>query len=193
MLPRYVLPTAFAFAAGLGIASQHLVQKRTVFYGLLTLLLAAGLYVNLRSIAKDRRRTAETLASCDPPAAVKAALQQDPGQRIYMQTFSQYTIFSYYAPDPAVRSRLTLLTDKQQFQYEGVDNVYLMTENLRHFAAFPIVPYEEFLRLRDPLVLYYPSAEDDDVWIDRDLAARGRPLHIFGPWMQGYLAQIDGQ
>jgi hypothetical protein len=55
------------------------------------------------------------------------------------------------------------------------------------------VPYEEFLRLRDPLVLYYPSAEDDDVWIDRDLAARGRKLHIFGPWMQGYLAQIDGR
>jgi 4-amino-4-deoxy-L-arabinose transferase-like glycosyltransferase len=193
VLPRYVLPAAFAFAAGVGIASQPLVQKSRVFYALLTLLLGAGIYVNLWNTAKDHDRSAETIASCDPPAAVKAALQQDPTQRIYMQTFSQFTIFSYYAPDPVVRSRLTLLIDKQQFAYEGVDNVYLMTENLRHFAPFPVVPYEEFLQMPHPLLLYYTDTEDKDVWIDRDLTARGRSMHTFGPWMQGYLAQLDGK
>jgi 4-amino-4-deoxy-L-arabinose transferase-like glycosyltransferase len=193
VLPRYVLPTAFAFAAGMGIASQRLVQKKAAFYGLLALLLIAGLYVNLWNVAKDRARSADTLASCDPSAAVKVALQQDPTQRIYVQTFSQYTIFSYYAPDPAVRSRLTLLVDKQQFAYEGVDNVYLMTENLRHFAPFPIVSYEDFLHMPHPLLLFYTSTEDGDVWIDRDLGARGRSVHTFGPWMQGYLAQLDGK
>jgi len=110
-------------------------------------------------------------------------------ERIYVQTFSQYALFSHYAPDPVVRSRLTLLTDRQQLQYEGVDTFYLLTENLRHFAPFPVVPYEEFLRLHGPLVLYYTSSQDGDVWVDKDLRARGRTVQTFGPWMQGYLAQ----
>jgi hypothetical protein len=120
-------------------------------------------------------------------------LQKYPGGRIYVQTFSQYAVFSYYAPDPDVRVRLTLLTDQLQFQYQGADNVTLLTENLRHFAPFPVVPYEEFLRLHDPLLLYYTSSADGDVWVDKDLRARGRAVQTFGPWMEGYLAQAGGR
>ncbi len=191
MAPRYVLPAAFVLPACGGIAVQTWVRKKAVFYGLFALLLVAGVSVNLWNIVQDRNAAQQVLASCVSSAEVKSVLQREPGQSIYVQTFSEYAVFSYYAPDPAVRSRLTLLTDQLQLQYQGADNVTLLTENLRRFAPFPVVPYEEFLRLHDPLVLYYTASGDGDDWLDKDLRARGRSVHTFGPWMQGYLAQAS--
>jgi 4-amino-4-deoxy-L-arabinose transferase-like glycosyltransferase len=191
LAPRYFLLAAFLLPACGGIAVQTWVRKRAVFYGLFALLLVAGVTVNLWNIVQDCNAAQRMLASCEPSGDVKSVLQQNPGERIYVQTFSQYALFSYYAPDPAVRSRLTLLTDSQQLRYEGIDTFYVFTQNLRRFAPFPVVPYEEFLRLHHPLVLYYTSSGDGDVWLDRDLRARGRTVRTVGPWMEGYLAQVD--
>ncbi len=128
LLPRYVLPADFAFAAIAGIVLQPAIRRASVFYAILGLLVGLGLCINVWNIHRDRLDGLRILASCTPSPAVSAALENDPSQRIYVQNFPEYMIYSYYAPDLAIRSRLTLLTDKQQFQWEHIDNVYWMTE-----------------------------------------------------------------
>jgi len=190
LLPRYVLPADFAFAAIAGIVLQPAVRRARVFYAIMALLVSFSLWINVWNIHRDRLEGLQILASSTPSPAVRSALEKDPSQRIYVQNFSEYMVYSYYAQDPAIRSRLTLLTDEDQFQWEKIDNVYLMTENLRHFGPMTIVPYHDFLKLPNPLILFYTHASDFDMWIDRDLKVRGRDLRIFGPWMDGYLAEV---
>jgi hypothetical protein len=190
LLPRYVLPADFALAAIVGIVLQPAIRRAPVFYAVLGLLVGLGLWVNVWNIRRDYLDGLKILASCTPSPAVSAALAHRPSERIYMQNFSEYMVYSYYCPDPALRSRLTLLTDQEQFRWESIDNVYWMTENLRHFGPMTIVPYDDFLKLTNPLILFYTQATDLDLWIDRDLEARGRTLNIYGPWMDGYLAEV---
>lgn len=190
LLPRYVLPTDFALAAVVGIVLQPLIRRTPAFYVTALLITGLGLAINMWNINRDRVQGLEILASCTPPPAVSAELHKDPSQRIYVQNFQQYMIYSYYDPDPSIRSRLTLLTDKEQFQWEHRDNVYWMTENLRHFGPMTIVPYEDFLKIQNPLILFFTHTSDQDTWIDQDLKIRGRHLKIYGPWMDGYLAEV---
>jgi Dolichyl-phosphate-mannose-protein mannosyltransferase len=190
LLPRYVLPADFAFAALVGIVLQPVIQRKSVFYPIMGLIVGLALWVNVWNINRDRLEGLQILASCTPSPAVSAVLKSRSSERIYLQNFSEYMVYSYYAPDPAIKSRLTLLTDKEQFRWEHIDNVYWMTENLRHFGPMTIVPYEDFLNLTNPLILFYTQASDGDMWLDKDLITRGRTLNTFGPWMNGYLAEV---
>jgi hypothetical protein len=189
MMARYVLPTVGAFAAGIGIVLQRPAQNKAVFTGIMVLLLGVGVSINLWDIGWERNHSAEILAGWNEPPEVKRELASDPSRRIYIQTLNEYLTYSYYGPDPALRARLTLLTDQQQLQWEGFDGFYILTENMRHFAPLPIVPYDDFLRLQKPLIVFYTQQPDGDVWIDRDLKARGRQVQVVGPWLRGYLAE----
>jgi len=188
---RYVLPAVFAFWAGLAIVLQRPLQSSAVFYGAMAAVLGTALYVNGWNIRDNRDHSRAVLAGCNETPEVKAALDKDPLRPVYLQTVTKFVIYNHYEPDPALRVRLRLLDEQPQLQWENGDNLYIMLQYMRRFTDLPIVSYGDFLRLHDPLVVYYGPQEDGDTWLDRDLAARGRTLKTIGPWLGGTLAEVS--
>jgi uncharacterized membrane protein len=193
LMARYVLPGVGGFAVAAGLVFAGPVRRNAVFYGSLLVLLVLGVGLSVRDIQLERVRSAEILASCEETPAVKSELDSRPTDKLYFQTLSQYFTASYYEPDPQRRLRMVLLTDQEELQWQGVDNFFILTQNLQRFSSLPIVTYDQFLTLKDPLIVYYVDQSDGDNWIDRDLKARGYDVKPIGPWLNGTLAATHGR
>jgi hypothetical protein len=189
LMPRYVLPGVGGFAVAAGLVFAGPVRRSAVFYGSLVVLLALGMGLSLRDIQLEHVRSDGILASCRETPAVKSELDSRPADKLYFQTLAQYFTASYYEPDPQRRARMVLLTDQEELQWQGVDNFYILTQNLRRFSSLPIVSYDQFLMLKNPLIVYYVNQSDGDNWLDRDLKARGHDVQPIGPWLTGTLAE----
>ena len=166
---RYVIAALIAFAATFGIVLERRLRSNTFYYATVTLIVIASIAINLHSIRQERRDAATFLASLTPSPALQAALAANPTARIYEQDLGNFFLDSFYIPDPALRSRVTLIYDaNREVQWLQHDTNAITDVNLQHFTALPITSYDQAFATPAPqLLITFPGGWN---WIDNALA-----------------------
>lgn len=185
---RFVTPTIVAYFAAFGIVVGPSLRRNSVYFPLLAGLLIGAIAINLAIVSRERQYTQYILASLVPSAQTRAALDADPTQRIYMQSQQEFFTDSYYTPDPALRSRLTLVYDgTEELRWHSIDTYSIAETNMQAFTGLSVRPYSDLLAEHSPLLLLYP---DGWSWFDRDLPERGDSLRSIAPLMRGDLVRV---
>ncbi len=181
---RYVLSAIIAISIFFAIAiepwSRHRLSSTTV-----TALLACGiLLAGMLRIRAEQAKSTQQLALLVLPPAIKAQLLSLPDSHLYIQDMGNFQVASHYEPDPAVRSRITLLySHDDELRYDRHDTASLTAEHMQHFTAFRIVPYAQLKAMPgDHLLVLYHSGWD---WTDQALAADHARVTHLGPAMAG--------
>ena len=144
---RYVIAALIAFAATFAIVLERKLRNNTFYYVTLAVLLLAAIDVSAWNIVKERRASNTILASLKPAPALNAALAADPDALIYEQSLSNFFVDSFYIPDVALRSRITLLYDANREVFWLKHDTYSISAmNLQHFTRLPIVSYDQIQR-----------------------------------------------
>jgi hypothetical protein len=166
---RYVIAALIAFAAVFGIVLERKLRSNTFYYATVTLIVIASIAINVHSIRQEHRDAATFLASLTPSPALQAALETNPDARIYEQDLGNFFLDSYYIPDPAIRSRVTLIYDAdREVQWLQHDTNAITDVNLQHFTALPIASYDQAFATPAPqLLITFPGGWN---WIDNALA-----------------------
>lgn len=144
---RYVIAALIAFAATFAIVLERRLRSNTFYYVTLALILLAAIDINTWNIVKERRASDAILASLKPSPALNAALAADPHARLYEQSLGNFFVDSFYAPDVALRSRITLLYDANREVFWLKHDTYSISAvNMQHFTNLPILPYDQMRR-----------------------------------------------
>src|SRR6202012_207206 len=103
---------------------------------------------------------------------------------LYIQDMGNFEVASYYEPDPAVRSRITLLySHDDELRYDNHDTASLTAEHMTHFTGFHIIPYTQLQSAPgDHILVLYHSGWD---WTDQALAADHAHVKPLGPALDG--------
>jgi 4-amino-4-deoxy-L-arabinose transferase-like glycosyltransferase len=166
---RYVIAALIAFAATFGIVLERRLRSNTFYYATLALIVIASLAINIVSIQNERRDAAALLASLTQSPALQAAQSSNPTARLYEQDLGNFFLDSYYIPNPAIRSRVTLIYDAdREVQALKHDTNAITAVNMQHFTSLPISSYNQALDDSTPhLLISFPGGWD---WIDAALA-----------------------
>jgi hypothetical protein len=144
---RYVIAALIAFAATFGIVLERKLRSDTFYYATLALIFIAAIAINSRSIVQEHHDSDALLASLTPSPALRAALATNPGARIYEQSLGNFFVDSFYTPDPALRSRITLLYNaNREIFWLQHDTYSISAMNMQHFTALPIADYDQVQR-----------------------------------------------
>ena len=187
---RYVVATMFAATAGLGITLERALRSRMIFYACWVVLLGASAN-RVIGYTRGAVGSVEDLPRrFQLSPAVAAALAEDPGAPIFVQSLGDFYADSYYDPDPGVRSRFALVySQEEELGWLGHDTNYLTARNMTHFAPLRIVRYRDLLSgSAHPLVLQYRDGWD---WLARDLEARHVGSRSIGALAGGELVQLQ--
>ena len=144
---RYVIAALIAFAAIFAIVLERRLRSNNFYYATLALIFVAAIAIDSHSIVEERHNSNAILASLTPSPALSVALATNPSARIYEQSLSNFFVDSFYTPDPALRSRITLLynADREIFWLQH-DTYSISAMNMQHFTRLPIVDYSQVHR-----------------------------------------------
>jgi hypothetical protein len=180
---RYVLAALIAISIFFSLAVEPALRRLSP--ALLTaILLTAILVAGALRIRDEHVRSEQLLATLAVPPTIKAQLLALPDSRLYIQDMGHFEFASYYEPDPALRSRITLLYSRnEELRYDLHDTASLTAEHMQHFTGFAIVPYAQLKSApgEHMLVLYHSGWD----WTDEALAAGNAQLTPLGPALGG--------
>lgn len=181
---RYVLSALVAVTIFVAIAVEPWLHRRDSWSVFLVLLLVGIVVGGILRIRDQDRQTQHQLASLLLPPSVKARLLSLSDSRLYIQDMGHFEVASYYEPDPAVRSRMTLLYSRdEELRWDFHDTASLTAEHMRHFTGFTIVPYSQLKAIPDEhMLILYHSGWD---WTDQALAMDGAQVTSLGPALEG--------
>ncbi len=187
---RYVIAALIAFAATFGIVLERRLRSNAFYYAALALITAAALAVNLHNIRNERKDSAALLASLRPSPALAAALAAHPGEPLYEQSLGNFFVDSYYTPDSALRSRITLLYNAgQEVLWLQHDTYSIAARNLRHFTRLPVVNYDQVIRQPGPHLLV--QWRDGWNWTAEAAAAEDAIVSPLGPCFGGEALSVE--
>jgi hypothetical protein len=186
---RYVMAWQFAAIACAAIVLEPLLRRNAIFYTLLAVILLGGFLIQKRELDIYRADRLSKLASMSIPAALRQQILANPNRRIYIQSLENYYTDEHYEPDAAIRARFSYVYGlDQELGLLGHDTNTVTARNMQHFTTLSIVPYDLFLRDREPLLLLYHNGWE---WIEQDLRQRNRVLTPIGPILRGDLLQVS--
>lgn len=184
---RYVLCALVALSALIALLTSATLKARTnyaLFAALLVITLAAS-YVRVHSQQEDDAGTLERLVV---PSSLHDALAADPTARVYIQQMDPFDIAQFYAPDPLVRSRVTLVYSfPLEIQYTGHDTYALTGDHMRYFTSIPTVTYESLPHNKPLLFVLYHSSWD---YTDQAFAHDHATVTPITEWNDGTLAHV---
>jgi 4-amino-4-deoxy-L-arabinose transferase-like glycosyltransferase len=144
---RYVIAALIAFAATFAIVLERPLRNNITYAITLAVIFLAAIDINTWNIVKERRASNEILAGLTPSPALSAALTADPNARLYEQSLGNFFVDSFYVPDVALRSRITLLYDANREVFWLKHDTYSISAvNMQHFTKLPIVAYDQMER-----------------------------------------------
>jgi hypothetical protein len=185
---RYVIAALIAFVATLAIVLERRIRNTTFYYSTLTLILIAALILNIHNIQQERRTSHEILANFQLSPEAAAAFHQNPQERIYLQSLSDFYLDTYYDPDPTLRPRFSLIDGQaEEIHWLAHDTESVTAENMRTFAPLSITTYADFRNQPHPLLILHPGSWQ---WIDKQLDADHTPQTSLGPALGGELARV---
>ena len=185
---RYVIAALIAFVATLAIVLERRLRNSTFYASTLILILVASLILNIRNIQQERRTSNEILARFQLSPQTTIAFNQDPHEPIYLQSLSDFYIDSFYAPNPALRSRFSLIDGQcEEIRWLAHDTESVTAENMRTFTPLSITPYAVFRTHPHPFLILHPGSWQ---WIDKQITAENAPQTIIGPALGGDLVRI---
>jgi Dolichyl-phosphate-mannose-protein mannosyltransferase len=185
---RYVIAALIAFAATFAIVLERKLRSNTFYYAALALICIAALIINIHNIQQERLASNEILASFQLSPEATAALHQNPRELIYLQSLSDFYLDTYYAPDPTLRPRFSLIYGQQEeIHWLHHDTEYVTASNMRSFAPLSLSSYADFRNQPSPLLILHPGSWQ---WIDKQLAADRSPQTPIAPALRGQLVRI---
>ncbi len=181
---RYVIAALLAFAATFGIVLERRLRSNAFYSTALALITAAALAINLHNIQSERKDSAALLAGLRPSPALAAALAAHPNEPLYEQSLGNFFVDSYYTPNHALRSRITLLYNAgQEVLWLQHDTYSIAARNLRHFTRLPVVNYDRVIQLPGPHLLV--QWRDGWNWTAEAFAAEDAIVSPLGPCFGG--------
>ena len=187
---RYVIAALIAFAATFGIVLERRLRSNAFYYSTLTLITIAALAINTHNILQEQRASLAILASLHPSPALASALATNPSAPLYEQSLGNFFVDSYYTPDPALRSRITLLYNPQrEISFLKHDTYSIAATNLQHFTALPVVNYDQLLTQPGPHLLI--QWQDGWNWTDKAIAAEHATVTPLGPSFGGQAISLQ--
>ena len=185
---RYVVAALIPFAVTIPLLLAPRLRSRSFLAGGLAAILVLALAVNGFQIAGERRHSAEIVKGLTAPAFLHEELAAHPGERIFTQSLNDFFLGTYYAPDPLLRSRLSLIYDEDaEVHWYGHNTNAVTALYLPRFSPLRITPYPEFLRVPDALFLDNRSGWE---WVGMDLRARAVPQQRLGTALSGDLWRV---
>jgi hypothetical protein len=185
---RYVIAALIAFAATFAIVLERKLRSNTFYYAALALICIAALIINIHNIQQERLASNEILASFQLSPEATAALHQNPRELIYLQSLSDFYLDTYYAPNPTLRPRFSLIYGQQEeIHWLHHDTEYVTASNMRSFAPLSLSSYADFRNQPSPLLILHPGSWQ---WIDKQLAADRSPQTPIAPALRGQLVRI---
>ncbi len=181
--PRFLVGTVPGVAALTALALPSLFATRRRSRAVLTLLVIAIATVNLIRIRNERLHQQQLLAGITLTPAIKADILSSPAQLLYMADPDTFRIANYYAPDPELRPRFTLVYSRaHELLSNHTDTVSLLAEHHRKILPAPFTTYEELRTRPGPQIFLLPRPAGG--WIASALAvdrAQVTPLAPAGP------------
>ncbi len=177
---RYVIAALIAFAATFAIVLERRLRSNTFYYVTLGVLFLAVIDINTWNILQERRASNAILATLHPSPALAAALAANPTAPLYEQSLGTFFVDSFYTPDPALRSRITLLYNAQrEIFFLQHDTYSIAAVNLQHFTTLPIVDYDHMRSQPGPHLLI--QLQDGWNWTDKAAALEHAAVTPLGP------------
>jgi hypothetical protein len=185
---RYVLGTILAIVVLVALLVAPLLERRPVFAVSLAVVLVGIIIGGCLRIDAETHKSSSILASLEIPAELQTALDTNPDRRLYFQEVGHYEIAQYYAP-AAVRDRIALVYSVQrEIRFDRHDTESLTAENLAHFSALPIVPYNQLLA--DPWPHIFALYHGGWDWTDQALAEDHAVVKPVTPWFDGQASLV---
>jgi hypothetical protein len=181
---RYILPTIIGVAVLIALAALPLYRNPRTHLPLavfcLVWLAVAGC-IEVRGAGAERQsRTGHIVLNA--PAG---------NAPIYMQSMGLFDEVARFVPDPALRSRISLVYSAPfEIELSHHDTQSLTAEHMRHFTRFNIVRYEDLRAQPGPhLFVIYPHGSGWD-WLATQLQRDHAAITSLGPAMEGELVSV---
>jgi hypothetical protein len=186
---RYVIAAIIAFAATFGIVLERKLRSNTFYYATLTLIVTAVIAINIWNIVEERRASNLILAGFQLTPETSAALHQNPHEPIYLQSFNDFYLDTYYDPDPTLRPRFSLLYGQQQeIRWLHHDTLYVTAVNMHTFVPISMTSYADFLNQPSPLLILRYGLES---WPYKQLDADHTPVTHIADSLGGQLVRVS--
>ncbi len=170
---RYVIAALIPFAVSVALLLQRRLESARFFFGAIGGVLALAVVLGFVQIHAERSNSDRILSGMAISGPLHDLLVGDATRRLYTQSLGDFFLDGFYAPDPAVRQRMTLVYDEPSEVHWLRHNTNAVTaENLQQFTALPTLPYPQMLATPGALLLDYRSGWE---WIGKDMCAR----HVF--------------
>jgi hypothetical protein len=162
----------------IAVAVAALLERRAVFYGVLTAMLVGSVVVNGGRIREAASETRSTLAELSLPENLHAAVDGSKDKNIYFQDLGKWEVASLYAA-PELRSRLVLVYSlDEEMNRQGHDTMYLTAVHTKHLSDQPILSYDQLRRMPGDHV--FAAYHGDWDWTDGAFAEQAAEVQPMG-------------
>ncbi|GAA3750152.1 glycosyltransferase family 39 protein [Terriglobus aquaticus] len=186
---RYVIAALIPFAVSLALLLERRLRSNGFFLGTISALLVLAVALGAIQIRAEQRKSDAILAAMAVPASLHDELASHPGKPLYTQSLGDFFLDGYYAPDPLVRQRITLLYDEPtEVKWLRHNTNAVTAVNLQQFSPLHIASYSRMLAEPDALLLNYHSGWE---WIGDDLRARATPVRALSDVAGASLMELN--
>jgi hypothetical protein len=178
--PRFVFGLIIGVSALAALGLSSLLQRDRAGRIILVWLFAVIVCNGVLRIYWARMATQEALSSLILQPEIKAEMMASPAKLLYIQSWGDFAIATYYEPDPEVRSRIALVySHDQELTWRHATHKSLSALHMRNFTEFNIVSYESLTKQPGDHLFAVCSGEDD--WTERALASVHAKVSHVGP------------
>ncbi|WP_419804645.1 glycosyltransferase family 39 protein [Terriglobus sp.] len=186
---RYVIAALIPFAVSIALLLERRLRSARFFYGALGAVVALAVVLSMVQIRAEQRRSEGILRGMKITGPLHDLLVRDPARRLYTQSLGDFFLDGYYAPDPVMRERMTLVYDEgSEVRWLHHNTNAVTAVNLQKFTRLPTVPYPQMLTTTGALLLDYRSGWE---WIGDDLCTRGVFTENLGAQAGAMLFQLQ--
>ncbi|HEY0784683.1 MAG TPA: glycosyltransferase family 39 protein [Acidobacteriaceae bacterium] len=185
---RFVLGGVVGLSALLGIVLGPLLRRQQAMLLFVVLLLVIGARGG-HLVLKDRRALEKLQAGMALPKEEGSSLLADPGRAFYFQDVRAFDFANYYVRDADVRSRLVLVSSRdQEMQWQHHDTLALTAVHMAAFTGLRIVPYESLTG--GPSDQIFVLSHGDLEWLSQAFAGEHAAVQDLGPGLGGELVAV---
>ena len=175
---RYVIAALIPFTVSLALLLERPMRNAQVFYAAIGTVLGCAVALSALQIRTEAKKSQGILAAMTVSAQLHDSLASDAGRPLFTQSLGDFFLDGYYASDPLVRQRITLVYDEPSEVHWLHHNTNAVTAvYLQQFSTLRTVPYSQLLSTPGALLLDYRSGWE---WVGEDLCARGVPTEELG-------------
>ena len=174
------------------IAVAPVLLRKSVFYGVMGLLLVGIVAVNSVRVMQAMVDTAQTMADLAVAPSLKAKVDAMADRNIYFQDLGMWEVASLYEPDSELRSRLVLVYSRnEEMSRRDHDTMFLTAVHTKRFSDRPIMSYDDLRRV--PGEHAFATYHSGWSWTDDAFAEEAVHVESMGEAFGGDLVKVRFQ